>query len=147
MLQTTFNITVTRSLADDYEVDFYKVHFWRLLNKFWSYFEWFCDTALNKSHPVMNTLHTTIYLHFSRAVIGFIMKTLKFIKYWEDSSQLAESSSKYYILDITIVLSKYKLCSSSCGKKIVHKDLSDLNCRFRGFLKLRHLFSGRRSKM
>ena len=63
MLQTTFNITVTRSLADDYEVDFYKVHFWRLLNKLWPYFEWFCDTALNKSHPVMNTYGSTnIYI-------------------------------------------------------------------------------------
>ena len=42
------------------------------------------------------------------------MKTLKFIKYCEDSSQLAESSSKYYILDITIVLSIYKLRTFSC---------------------------------
>ena len=42
------------------------------------------------------------------------MMTLKFIKYCEDSSQLAESSSKYYILDITIVLSIYKLRTFSC---------------------------------
>ena len=44
------------------------------------------------------------------------MKTLKFIKYCEDSSQLVESSSKYYILDITIVLSIYKLRTFSCEK-------------------------------
>ena len=42
------------------------------------------------------------------------MKTLKFNKYCEDSSQLVESSSKYYILDVTIVLSIYKLRTFSC---------------------------------
>ena len=42
------------------------------------------------------------------------MMTLKFIKYCEDSSQLVESSSKYYILDVTIVLSIYKLRTFSC---------------------------------
>lgn len=45
------------------------------------------------------------------------MKTLKFIKYCEDSSQLAESSSKYYILDVTIVLSIYKLRTFSCEQR------------------------------
>ena len=61
------------------------------------------------------------------------MKTLKFIKYWEDSSQLAESSSKYYILDITIVLSKYKLCSSSCAADVIRSWLSYLDWEWQWF--------------